>query len=136
MLFRSDREVAIAALSVVESPGQCLSSAASMESLSRCTSTITTLHIFTPSISEDEAVIGIEDLAVIAGGLRPRALSLVAEWADLHREELRAAWRAAKDLRPIGKIALLAYLRWLVGKAPPFQRFRVPQAVTGVSLPA
>jgi hypothetical protein len=34
--------------------------------------------------AEDEAVVSIETLAVIAGQLRPRALGLVAEWAALH----------------------------------------------------
>jgi Domain of unknown function (DUF4160) len=37
-------------------------------------------------------VIAIGDHAVIVGGLPGRALRLVAEWADLHRDELAADW--------------------------------------------
>jgi hypothetical protein len=57
--------------------------------------------------AEDEAVVSIETLAVIAGQLRPRALGLVAEWAALHQEELRQAWLKARNLEPTGKIAPL-----------------------------
>ncbi len=54
--------------------------------------------------AEDEAVVSIETLAVIAGRLRPRALGLVAEWAALHQEELRQAWTRAKHLQATEKI--------------------------------
>ena len=57
--------------------------------------------------AEDEAVVSIETLGVIAGRLRPRALGLVAEWTAIHQEELRQAWLRAKSLEPIGKIAPL-----------------------------
>jgi hypothetical protein len=33
---------------------------------------------------------------IIAGSLPPHALSLVAEWAVLHREELSADWERAR----------------------------------------
>jgi hypothetical protein len=59
---------------------------------------------FHAEYAEDEAVISIETLAVIAGRLRPRALGLVAEWAALRQEELRTAWLEAKNLKPIPKI--------------------------------
>ena len=59
---------------------------------------------FHAEYAQDEAVISIETLAVIAGRLRPRALGLAAEWAALHQQELRKAWLEAKDLKPIGKI--------------------------------
>ena len=55
--------------------------------------------------AEDEAVISIETLAVIAG--RPRALGLVAEWAALHQGDLRKAWLKAKNLEATEKIAPL-----------------------------
>jgi uncharacterized protein DUF4160 len=51
-----------------------------------------------------EAIVEINSLAIIAGQLPPRALGLVTEWASLHREELRASWRRAKALEPLGKI--------------------------------
>ena len=38
---------------------------------------------FHAEYAEDEAVISIETLAVIAGRLRPRALGLVAEWGGI-----------------------------------------------------
>jgi hypothetical protein len=44
---------------------------------------------------------------VIAGSLPPRALTLVAEWAALHQEELIANWeRARRDeqLEPIAPL--------------------------------
>jgi hypothetical protein len=59
---------------------------------------------FHAEYGEEEAVINVETLAVIAGRLRPRALGLVAEWASLHQEELRAAWLQVKNLNPAGKI--------------------------------
>jgi Domain of unknown function (DUF4160) len=37
----------------------------------------------------DEASVDIENVAVIAGELPPRALRLVAEWAFAHQAELR-----------------------------------------------
>jgi len=44
------------------------------------------------------------DLSVLGGKLTPRALSLVREWAELHRAELAEDWdlaRAEAELRPI-----------------------------------
>ena len=62
---------------------------------------------FHAEYAEDEAVVSIETLAVIAGRLRPRALGLVAEWAALNQEEQRQAWLRAKNLEATGKIAPL-----------------------------
>ena len=62
---------------------------------------------FHAEYAEDEAVISIETLAVIAGRLPPRAMGLVAERATLHQEELRKAWLEVKNLKSIGKIAPL-----------------------------
>jgi hypothetical protein len=42
-----------------------------------------------------EVEVAIDDLSVKAGRLPPRAMGLVAEWATLHREELRRAWAQA-----------------------------------------
>ncbi len=63
---------------------------------------------FHAEYAEDEAVIGIETLAVIAGRLRPRALGLVAEWAALHQEDLRQAWLKSKNFETTEKIAPLS----------------------------
>lgn len=42
-------------------------------------------------------MIAIASGEVLIGGLPARALKIVAEWADLHRAELEAAWARAKD---------------------------------------
>ncbi len=62
---------------------------------------------FHAEYAEDEVVISIEMLTVIAGRLPPRALGLVAESGALHQDELRRAWLNAKNLEAPGKIAPL-----------------------------
>ena len=52
----------------------------------------------------EKASISIEDLSVLAGGLSPRALGLVIEWASLHRVELEDAWRRASNNEPLDPI--------------------------------
>lgn len=50
------------------------------------------------------AVIRINDFAVLEGYLPPRALGLVTEWAEIHKEELLKDWQLAaenKSLLPI-----------------------------------
>jgi hypothetical protein len=42
--------------------------------------------------AEFEALIDIQTLGVIRGSLPSRAMALVLEWAQLHREELRQDW--------------------------------------------
>lgn len=54
--------------------------------------------------SGEKASIGIDDLSVLAGKLSPRALGLVMEWAALHQDELREAWRKAINHEPFGTI--------------------------------
>ncbi len=49
----------------------------------------------------EKASIAIEDLSILAGGLPPRALGLVIEWAALHKGE---AWRRASNNEPIEPI--------------------------------
>ena len=53
------------------------------------------------------ATIDIETLALIEGALPARARGLVIEWAALHQEELRAAFRQAAAMEAPGKIAPL-----------------------------
>lgn len=45
---------------------------------------------FHAEYGSEEVVLDINNLAIIAGELSPRALGLVAEWAALHHGELRA----------------------------------------------
>ncbi|CAN5266267.1 DUF4160 domain-containing protein [soil metagenome] len=52
----------------------------------------------------EEAVIAIDDLAVIEGELSARVRGLVVEWATLHQEELREVWNEARQHQPLTKI--------------------------------
>jgi len=47
--------------------------------------------------NEDEAVIAIESLRVLEGSLPKRALSLVQEWAGVHKAELAADWELCQS---------------------------------------
>jgi Domain of unknown function (DUF4160) len=57
---------------------------------------------FHAQYAEHHAVIAIADRAVIVGELPGRALRLVAEWADLHRDELAADWEPGAQRQPPG----------------------------------
>jgi len=54
-----------------------------------------------------KAVVDIETLALIDGELPARARGLVIEWATLHQNELREAFRKAEILEAPGKISPL-----------------------------
>ena len=51
-----------------------------------------------------KALVGIESLTILQGRLSPRILGLVVEWASLHREELLADWRLARQQAELNKI--------------------------------
>jgi Domain of unknown function (DUF4160) len=51
-----------------------------------------------------EAVIAIGDGAVIGGSIPDRALRLVREWLELHREEVETNWRLASEPAPLNAI--------------------------------
>lgn len=53
---------------------------------------------------EHEAIIDIETGTVLDGRLPRRALSLVREWAALHRDELRRNWELARASQPLQSI--------------------------------
>lgn len=55
----------------------------------------------------DEALVGIESLAVLHGSLPPRARGLMVEWASLRQGKLREAWERAANLEHPGTIAPL-----------------------------
>jgi hypothetical protein len=46
--------------------------------------------------NDAEAVIAIDDLALLEGNLPTRALSLVREWAEIHKVELRLDWELCR----------------------------------------
>jgi hypothetical protein len=50
------------------------------------------------------AVFAISDLRIIEGSLPRRAISLVLEWAFLHREELADNWRRAERREDLASI--------------------------------
>jgi len=56
---------------------------------------------------EFEAVIDIENGAVISGELPKRALSLVSEWRNDHVAELKENWELARQQKPLKKISPL-----------------------------
>ena len=51
-----------------------------------------------------EAVFAVRTGAVLGGRLPPRATGLVAEWLDVRRQDVLAAWARAERLEPIGKV--------------------------------
>ncbi len=56
---------------------------------------------------EHEAKIGIETLELIEGNLPRRALGLVLDWAELHRQELRDNWVRGQEHDALSPIAPL-----------------------------
>jgi len=59
---------------------------------------------FYAAYGEMEALVAIDTLEILRGELPRRALSLVLEWATLHRNALREDWqlaRAGMTPRPI-----------------------------------
>ena len=53
---------------------------------------------------DQEAAIAIDSLEVLEGRLSRRALSLVLDWAELHRPELRENWRLVEEREPLKSI--------------------------------
>ncbi len=53
---------------------------------------------------EYKAVFSIDELKIIEGDLPSRVISLVLEWAFIHREELRQDWELAVSFKPLNKI--------------------------------
>jgi hypothetical protein len=56
---------------------------------------------------ESQAQIAIETLEPLFGKLPVRALRLVREWAELHRDELDANWGRAREHEALDTIAPL-----------------------------
>jgi hypothetical protein len=62
---------------------------------------------FHAKYSEQRASFTIQELQLLEGTLPPRIVSLVLEWAFLHREELMENWERARREEPLRKIAPL-----------------------------
>jgi len=59
---------------------------------------------FHAEYGEQEALIDINTLAVIAGKLPPRALGLVMEWASLRQNEILSQWEKARNMEALDRI--------------------------------
>ena len=53
---------------------------------------------------EHEAQIAISSLEMMDGSLPPHALSLVRDWGEIHRDELRDNWIKARAHQPLDTI--------------------------------
>ena len=53
---------------------------------------------------EFKSTIKIDDFALLEGYLPPKALGLVVEWANIHKDELIENWALAKENKKINKI--------------------------------
>lgn len=51
--------------------------------------------------AEHDASIELDEFVILQGSLPAKKLSLVREWAALHRDELRINWERARDERPL-----------------------------------
>lgn len=59
---------------------------------------------FHVKVAEFKATVAIDGLEVLGGSLPPRAVRLIGEWAELHRDELHENWRRARARRPLVEI--------------------------------
>lgn len=59
---------------------------------------------FHAQYGEYNAVIRINDYALVEGYLPPKALGMVTEWANIHKEELLRNWDLARDNSELIKI--------------------------------
>ncbi len=54
---------------------------------------------------DDDTIIDIRTLAVLAqGNLKRRAIELILDWAELHREDLLVNWELARQGKPLNSI--------------------------------
>jgi hypothetical protein len=58
-------------------------------------------HVY---FGDEMARIEISTLRVLSGTLSSRALQMVREWAEIHRQELENDWRLATQHEPLKKI--------------------------------
>lgn len=59
---------------------------------------------FHAQYGKHNAVFSIQELKIIDGKLPSRVISLVLEWAFLHRDELMTDWNLAQAKVPLNKI--------------------------------
>jgi Domain of unknown function (DUF4160) len=59
---------------------------------------------FHAGYGDQKALIDIHTLGILKGGLPPRALGLVMEWATMHKEDLLKCWHQAAAFKIPDKI--------------------------------
>lgn len=59
---------------------------------------------FHAKYSDKDGIFSIESLNTLEGNLPQRVISLVQEWASMHREELMTDWKMAQEGKPLKKI--------------------------------
>jgi hypothetical protein len=59
---------------------------------------------FHATYAGETVVVSIQSGDVIAGGVPARALRLIREWTELHRDELRLNWARAREQAPLVRI--------------------------------
>ncbi|OLE52627.1 MAG: transcriptional regulator [Acidobacteria bacterium 13_1_20CM_3_53_8] len=59
---------------------------------------------FHAEYGEHEALVTIAEADVFAGSLPKRAMNMIKEWAELHREELNQDWELARQSQPLNRI--------------------------------
>lgn len=54
--------------------------------------------------SDKAGIFSIQDLKMIDGNLPARVISLITEWAEMHKSELIIDWELAQKAKPLKKI--------------------------------
>jgi hypothetical protein len=59
---------------------------------------------FHATYAGETVVVSIQTNELLAGGISARAMRLVQEWAELHRDELMLNWERAREKAPLMRI--------------------------------
>ena len=59
---------------------------------------------FHAKYGEQRISVAIEDARLLSGDFPGRAMALVLEWLELHRDELLANWKLAQERKPLIRI--------------------------------
>lgn len=59
---------------------------------------------FHAKYSDKAGTFSISDLKMLEGNLPPKVVSLVIEWAEMHKNELMTDWELAQKGHPLRKI--------------------------------
>ena len=59
---------------------------------------------FHAKYSDKAGIFSISDLKMLEGNLPPKVISLIIEWAEMHKNELMIHWELAQKGSPLKKI--------------------------------